>query len=424
MRHCNSCDGNAFNYGNSNAICFCRTLDRDKLARAVEYQLGGEAYAVIDGPAWRDFFSNVPVFVDRPVLEEMERVVKALEQAACLPEYRRQAGQWGPSNAFQELGAAGAFMGYDFHLTIAGPRLIEINTNAGGAFLNASLARAQRSCCGATVDLELVMSFDESVASMFASEWVAQRGTGRPLTIAIVDDAPEQQYLYPEFLLATQLLERHGYQTFIADPSELTHGERGLAYRGTPIDLVYNRLVDFDLTMPGHEGLRAAWQTGSAVITPNPAIHALRADKRNLVALSDTSTLRSWGLPADMIQLLEKAVPCTEIVSSGNADELWRRRKGLFFKPVAGHGSKGVYRGSKLTRGAFERLLADEYVAQVYVPPSERLIAVDGQPQPLKVDVRLYTYKGSVLLTAARLYQGQATNFRTAGGGFAPLFIV
>ena len=27
-----------------------------------------------------------------------------------------------------------------------------------------------------------------------------------------------------------------------------------------------------------------------------------------------------------------------------------------------------------------------------------------------------------VLLVAARLYQGQTTNFRTAGGGFAPVF--
>jgi hypothetical protein len=40
----------------------------------------------------------------------------------------------------------------------------------------------------------------------------------------------------------------------------------------------------------------------------------------------------------------------------------------------------------------------------------------------LKIDVRLYTYDGDVLLTAARIYRGQATNFRTPGGGFAPVF--
>jgi len=39
-----------------------------------------------------------------------------------------------------------------------------------------------------------------------------------------------------------------------------------------------------------------------------------------------------------------------------------------------------------------------------------------------KMDVRLYTYGGRILLAAARLYQGQTTNFRTPGGGFAPVF--
>ena len=37
-------------------------------------------------------------------------------------------------------------MGYDFHLGADGPMLIEVNTNAGAAFLNALLARAQRAC--------------------------------------------------------------------------------------------------------------------------------------------------------------------------------------------------------------------------------------------------------------------------------------
>jgi len=36
----------------------------------------------------------------------------------------------------------------------------------------------------------------------------------------------------------------------------------------------------------------------------------------------------------------------------------------------------------------------------------------------------IYTYQGAALLTAARIYQGQTTNFRTPGGGFAPVFIV
>jgi hypothetical protein len=36
-------------------------------------------------------------------------------------------------------GTRGVFMGYDFHLDAAGPRLIEINANGAGAMLNAVL---------------------------------------------------------------------------------------------------------------------------------------------------------------------------------------------------------------------------------------------------------------------------------------------
>ncbi len=57
-------------------------------------------------------------------------------------------------------------------------------------------------------------------------------------------------------------------------------------------------------------------------------------------------------------------------------------------------------------------------------PPSERMMHVEGVATPRKVDVRLYAYAGRVILTAARIYQGQATNFRTPGGGFAPVFVV
>ena len=40
----------------------------------------------------------------------------------------------------------------------------------------------------------------------------------------------------------------------------------------------------------------------------------------------------------------------------------------------------------------------------------------------MKFDLRAYTYDGAVQWVAARLYQGQTTNFRTPGGGFAPVY--
>jgi hypothetical protein len=152
-------------------------------------------------------------------------------------------------------------------------------------------------------------------------------------------------------------------------------------------------------------------------------VHALYADKRNLVTLSDPARLINWGVPPADIAAL-KSLPQAVRVASGNADDLWLSRKNWFFKPASGHGGKAVYRGDKLTRGVWQDILASDYVAQAIAPPSLRTIRRDGIEADCKMDIRLFTYGGRLLLMAARLYQGQTTNFRTAGGGFAPVFVV
>jgi hypothetical protein len=58
-------------------------------------------------------------------------------------------------------------------------------------------------------------------------------------------------------------------------------------------------------------------------------------------------------------------------------------------------------------------------VAQEFAQPSLRNILVSGQATEMKVDVRNYVYDGKVQLMSARMFQGQTTNFRTPGGGFA-----
>ena len=115
-------------------------------------------------------------------------------------------------------------------------------------------------------------------------------------------------------------------------------------------------------------------------------------------------------------------IPKTEIVDASKADRLWPERRKLFFKPAAGFGSKAAYRGDKLTRRVWGQILAGDYVAQTLEPPGERLIADHQAVHALKFDVRNYVYDGAVQFITARLYQGQTTNFRTPGGGFAPVF--
>lgn len=411
-----------------NRQCYCVTLDRKALDDSLLMQLSGAGTEPSTVSELHRLFSNTPVFVPREEIATMERIVQAIESATELPSYRERVLSWAPEIARFDPGPMGAFMGYDFHLGPGGPRLIEINTNAGGAFLNVVLARAQHRCCDPSQQTaathRALDGFEDAVFTMFKREWQRQRGNSVPSRLAIVDDAPETQFMFPEFRLAQRLLQAKGIETLILDASELEHASGTLTARGKPIDMVYNRLVDFALDTPPHATLRHAYQDGAAVVTPNPHVHAMLADKRNLTLLSAPQSLRDWGLNEADAGYLERAVPGTRQVSRNDAAELWSARRQLFFKPVAGHGSKGVYRGDKMTRRVFEHILSGGYIAQDLVPAGERTLRIDDAVVTRKVDIRLYTYAGKSLLAAARIYQGQTTNFRTPGGGFAPVFQV
>ena len=261
----------------------------------------------------------------------------------------------------------------------------------------------------------------------FCNEWRLQGRTTPLRSIAIVDQSPRTQYLYPEFVLFERLFAAQGLTAVIADPAELVHRDGGqdgrLWVRDTRIDLVYNRLTDFDFSQPESALLGQAYLAGEVVVTPSPRAHAIFANKKNLALRTDETALHSLGADAAAIAALIAGIPRTILVADADPDDLWARRSALFFKPASGFGGKAAYRGDKLTRKVWGDILAGDYVAQALVTPSARTIAIDGKVESLKADLRNYTYDGAVQLIAARLYQGQTTNFRTPGGGFAPVFI-
>ena len=411
-----------------NQECYCITLDRKALNTSLQDQLVETRNEPIAAEQLDTLFSTTPIFVPKAEIETMVRVVESIESAAELPSYQQQVLSWAPEIAAFNPGPIGALMGYDFHLGSDGPQLIEVNTNAGGAFLNVLLARAQKRCCNpseqSAATSHMLEGFETAIFDMFKQEWQRQSAVAMPNRIAIVDNDPKSQFMFLEFQLVRQLLQAKGIDTVILDPSELEYVDGALMAHGQKVDMVYNRLVDFAFEEPDHALLKQAYLDGAVVVTPNPHVHAMLANKQNLTLLSDPQTLRVWGLNEAAVGYLERSIPKTRVVSRDDAAELWRTRRDLFFKPVSGYGSKGVYRGSKLTRRVFENILDEDYIAQTFVPATERALKIDDTVTTRKVDIRLYTYGGQLLLPAARVYQGQTTNFRTPGGGFAPVFQV
>jgi hypothetical protein len=418
--------------GNLNQDCACYSLDMD----ALQQSLHADSVLSAWWPHWQDthahLFASTGLFVSQTQLTAMHEAVQVLHEAMTSAAWRDHALTPKPNRLAH--GPRGVFMGYDFHLTESGPKLIEINTNAGGAMLNLALTRAQHACCEAARDwmhtATDVSQLELRWLDMFAQEWALQRPSepfvpqsGLRRTLAIVDEAPESQYLYPEFLLFQDLFRQGGLDAVIVAPQALTWVDGQLQHQGQRIDMVYLRLTDFDLSDPAHAALRQAWVSGACVFTPNPETHALHANKRHLAALSDAAFCAQMDWSAHSQEVLARVVPQTRLLTPENINQLWAERKHYFFKPLTGFGSKAAYRGDKLTTKTWAQIRQLPYVAQALIPPSQRVVMVHDERKTLKVDVRAYAYDGQVQLFAARLYDGQTTNFRSDAGGFAPVFV-
>jgi hypothetical protein len=281
----------------------------------------------------------------------------------------------------------GAFMmGFDFHITSEGPRLIEINTNAGGFATAMSFAEPAKR---------------EQLAQTFVAGLRAEFATAMPHQIlrrvAILDEGIAGQGLFLEMEHYAELLKADGLDAVLISPEDLSFAASDLTAGGKPIDLVYNRLVDFRLTDDKHRILREALLTKVVAATPHPGVYVRAADKRNF------------------IRLKHPLVPQTHLFTDRPAKEWEQERKHWMFKPPTGAASKGVYRGDKLSRTKFATLPPDTIV--------QRLVEPMRTPEGLKFDIRVYTHDTHILGVVARQYAGQVMEMSTEHAGFKAVII-
>jgi hypothetical protein len=359
----------------------------------------------------------------------IQRTVALLFRLAHSPAFQARIDADAEPLLRHSPGNFGVFMGYDFHLTPQGPRLIEVNTNAGGALLNglhtASLCDPERLAC-LCADLMPALVLERRIVETFTAELAAVRGAEARLSrVAIVDDRPREQFLYPEFELFQNLFAAAGIEARIADTRALARGPRGgVALDGWPVELVYLRDTDFALAGERTRVLREAYLANAVVVTPSPREHFLLADKRRLVLFSSETTLRELGLSADEARFLCSVVPETRGLLELGDEAAWRSRAGWVFKPAGAFGSRAVYRGDKVSRKKFDEILREPgYVAQRRVDPGLVTVETGAGRRAMKFDVRAYAYRDRVLLLGARVYEGQVTNLRSPGGGFTAICV-
>lgn len=356
-----------------------------------------------------------PATLSRKNLQDMIRLVRLLHQLSTNHAYQTLLQKELPSTARIDNRHYAVMMGYDFHISPTGPKLIEVNTNAGGLWLASLCYQPNARTFPKRLENKLLQTFLNDYALF------RQNPQAHPELIVILDEHPETQFLYPEMQIFAQLFRQAGIETVITAPENLTGNSDGIYLDHKRIDLIYNRHCDFYLETANMSAIRAAWLNAQLCLSPNPRVYGLLADKRRMINWSNPETLQKLQLSAAEIALLKQTIPKTLSLADLTPEQAWNTRKQWVFKPETSYGSRGVYVGDKLTKGKLAELNPENTLIQERVPASITRINDDVQ---FKTDFRLFTYRQKILAVSARLYQGQVTNLRTENGGFAKVRLV
>ncbi|OSM06909.1 hypothetical protein [Magnetofaba australis] len=363
--------------------------------------------------------------VSRQNVKRMAWLAKSLHGLLTLPAYRERVEPTIHPTAQFDPGHFSVMMGFDFHITDDGPRLIEVNTNAGGGLFAYQTTRPYVTGADFVGQYAPPTHHQKQLLDAFLTEWglfARHNGVERPLRrLVIMDDNPTGQYLYPEMRAFERFFNHWDVAATVCAPEELEMDESGVRLNGEAVDFVYNRHCDFYFDTPAMAGLKAAYLAGRVCVSPNPRMYGMLADKRRLVGLSDPHWLMEIGLGEARARRLAELIPQVRALDSFTPEAFWEERKQWVLKPAASHGSRGVVLGTALRRNRFAETDPAETLVQRLAPPSQ--VQCDETAKPLKADFRLFAYQDRLLGAAARLYRGQVTNFKDPDSGYAAVTI-
>jgi uncharacterized circularly permuted ATP-grasp superfamily protein len=266
-------------------------------------------------------------------------------------------------------------------------------------------------------------------------------GRAAPPRMAIVDwrEVPT----WSEFELLRDAFTAAGVPTTIADPRDLVFDGRTLSAGGTPIDLVYRRVLINDiLARPGDCcALVDAYRHGAVCVVNN--LRCKIPHKKAFFAVLTDDRFQHLFPSADLA-LVASHVPWTRLVRDGHttrdgqaidlAAYLRRHREHFVLKPNDEYGGTGVTLGWETPEEAWDEAIARAraeadrgWIAQERIAIRRERFPVceDGAivEREMLVDFAPYLFRGRVAGFLTRLSATGLANV-TSGGGQVPAFIV
>ncbi|MDQ6989692.1 MAG: hypothetical protein Q9M19_07400 [Mariprofundaceae bacterium] len=348
-----------------------------------------------------------PVNISNADFQTMLDFGRVIYQLKHNDQYIQKMRAWVPEITLIKPNYPSVLMGFDFHLTPSGPKLIEINNNAAGL-----LSWKTKTWLNQPEHAQFKDDMKRRINAMFPASWKS---------IAILDDSVETQFFYPEMQAYAELLSDDGRSVVLLSPEDLILKEDGFLYAGSQkIDGIYNRHTDFYLDIPEMRHIHQAYVSEHVGLTPHPRSYALIGDKQRMVDWWQDDFFTHMISDEDK-KLILSVVPTTRNLAKMERDEVWRDRKKYVFKPAASHGGKGVLMGKSVRQKRFQEMMEhpENMVVQDLVPAPTLL----RDDEVFKYDIRLYMTGEKCIAVAARLFQGSVTNFRHPVSGFYPVNI-
>jgi len=343
------------------------------------------------------FMQSQPIEISEATKDKIKCGIQAFWKLANSQKYREALPG---SEKIHFPSNSSVLMGYDFHLTAEGPKLIEINTNAGGYFISGLLQNIYNQ---EILKEKSSLNLNQQTLQMFQEEWTKKEELK---TIALVDNNIEAQYLLPDFKIWQSMMEAKGYKIIFSEPSQINLADK-------KIQMIYWRHTDFYLE--NFPQFKKEYEDDSVCVTPNPAQYFLLADKNNMLVWNSDFFKKVGLSEKDAKSITEILLPSTPL-NTETEFSLWEQRKKLIFKPPNLYGSRGVYRGKNISKTKWKEIVSDgTYISQEFCPAPKHKV---NENLEVKYDLRAFVYRNQILLLGARGYQGQVTNFRDDNSGF------
>jgi hypothetical protein len=330
----------------------------------------------------------------------------------------------------------------DAFLTPAGPRFVEVNSDAPAGFgYGDRMAEVFAGLAGfRAFARDVPVHYTPSAPPLVAAvreAWRASGGGGAPV-VAIVDWSDVKTRADQEIL--REAFEARGVRCRLADPRELERRAGRLFAGGEAIDVVYRRALLSEL---------AAREADSAVLLESYArrealfVNSFRCqlseDKIFLSILTDEAF--ATLLTEEERAFVAAAVPWTRkleerrTLRSGASIDLVphviEQRAGLVLKPAHAYGGQSVMLGAETEPAAWERAVREAtggaWVVQerVAIPEEEFPVVEDGRLsfEALKLNANPFYVAGAEAGGIARVSRSAVINV-SAGGGSVPSFVV